>query len=514
MGSSRRIGLLCAVLVLALPGSALAQTPTPQITAPPAVGAPFLSIAAALAARGYVEEELFLSGTARAFLPVGEMPRDGRLTVTPNPDASAPYTVRILVRRPQNVRQFNGNVVVEWLNVSGGIEVGPDFVFLREELLREGYAWVGVSTQFVGATALKNVSAERYGRVVHPGDSYSYDIFSQAAKAIRASEGALLPLGPLASHARALLGVGESQSAFRVFTYVNAVHPLARVYDGFLIHSTGFGAALSQSFAGGLAGVGPLMPIPPGVPATPDVAVDPLMQVRTDIDEPVMFVNTESELAILGAARSVHLQPDGPNFRMWEMAGTSHADQFLLRNSAPDPAMAPPDLLGCGDPPNNNGPQRFILRASLHALALWVRRDSPPPIAPRLSVTIPPAPAAATIDRDPRTGLAIGGIRLPAVTVPISTETGERPSAAIAANFFCLLFGASDAWNRDTDAYDAKAGFDPSPTPEPVLANLYRSKGSYVKRVAREAAVSVRRGFLRPADVGEILRDASAANVP
>jgi hypothetical protein len=236
------------------------------------------------------------------------------------------------------------------------------------------------------------------------------------------------------------------------------------------------------------------------------------MQVRSDLEDPVMFVNTESELAILGAARSVHLQPDSKTFRMWEMAGTSHADQFLLGNSSPDPSVPAPDL-GCGNPPSNDGPQRFILRASLNALALWVRRQIPPPIAPRLSVTIPEA-GAATIDRDPATGIALGGIRLPAVSVPISTETGERPPGALAANFFCLLFGASDAWNRDSDAYDGRAGFDPSPTPEPVLSELYPSKRVYVLRVALAALSSVARGFLRPADFAEIVRDALDADVP
>lgn len=199
---------------------------------------------------------------------------------------------------------------------------------------------------------------------------------------------------------------------------------------------------------------------------------------------------------------------------MWEMAGTAHADQFLLRNQIGDPETAPADPLGCGAPPNNDGPQRFILRASLNALTLWVRRQIPPPIAPRLSVRIPPAPEQPSIERNPATGIAIGGIRLPAVTVPISTETGERPPAAIATNVFCILFGGSDAWNGDTDAYDGQAGFDPSPTPEPVLADLYPSKTVYVVRVIRAALASVARGFVRPADFPEIVRDAIEADVP
>src|SRR5690606_30533800 len=93
--------------------------------------------------------------------------------------------------------------------------------------------------------ALKSVNPVRYGPLAHPGDSFSYDIFSQVAAALRAPVGPA-PLGPLKP--RRLIAVGESQSAFRLTTYVNAVHPTARVYDGFLIHSRGASSApLSQA---------------------------------------------------------------------------------------------------------------------------------------------------------------------------------------------------------------------------------------------------------------------------
>ena len=54
------------------------------------------------------------------------------------------------------------------------------------------------------------------------------------------------PLGDLVYER--MIAVGESQSAFRLVTYVNAIHPLVHLYDGFLIHSRGGGgAALSQA---------------------------------------------------------------------------------------------------------------------------------------------------------------------------------------------------------------------------------------------------------------------------
>jgi len=45
--------------------------------------------------------------------------------------------------------------VVEWLNVSGGVDAAPDWLYIHDELIREGFAWVGVSAQAVGIHADK-----------------------------------------------------------------------------------------------------------------------------------------------------------------------------------------------------------------------------------------------------------------------------------------------------------------------------------------------------------------------
>ena len=47
------------------------------------------------------------------------------------PDASAPYRTRVLVRTPAKAATFSGTVVVEWLNVSGGVDADPDWVSLQ-----------------------------------------------------------------------------------------------------------------------------------------------------------------------------------------------------------------------------------------------------------------------------------------------------------------------------------------------------------------------------------------------
>src|SRR3546814_4557470 len=89
----------------------------------------------------------------------------------------------MLVYRPTDPARFNGTVILEWLNVSGGVDAATDWVVLHNELIRGGYAWVGISAQKMGvdggvppasplpiAIPLKLINPLRYASLVHPGD--------------------------------------------------------------------------------------------------------------------------------------------------------------------------------------------------------------------------------------------------------------------------------------------------------------------------------------------------------
>ena len=75
--------------------------------------------------------------------------------------------------------------------------------------------------------------------LTHPGDSYSYDIFSQGGQAVRDNQALMLGTGFTLNK---LIAVGESQSAGRMVTYIDALAKPHGVYDGFLVHSRGAGA--------------------------------------------------------------------------------------------------------------------------------------------------------------------------------------------------------------------------------------------------------------------------------
>jgi hypothetical protein len=422
-------------------------------------GQPFSAMPPAeLTQARYTEAEYFFGGTATAFAPAGPLTGEGAWAV--KPDATAEYKVRMLVRRPADATTFNGIVVVEWLNVTALLEGAADFMQMQEELLREGYAWVGVGAQAAGVNSprsgLKDWDKTRYASLVHPGDAYSYDIFSQAADALRHPTGAN-PLGGLPI--RKMLATGRSQSAFRLVTYINAVHPLTHLFDGYLVHSRGGNA--SGFKAEGLA-------------RDAENAAPPGAHLRTDIDVPVLDLQTEGDMVALRA----HLthQPPFAHYRRWEIAGAAHAETPRWVAEVPPPLDMGP---ACRDPVNS-APHHAVVKAALGALTRWVRDGVVPPQSPAIELGDPASPDPIVRDTF---GNAKGGIRLPQVEAPTATvdggaNAGAQETAPGAVRNFCFLFGR-------TKLFDAA-----------TLKSLYPTHDAFVKRYSAAVDALVRQGYL------------------
>ena len=110
-----------------------------------------------------------MSGEARSFVLTGDRVGDGRIEAAPS--TTAPFTTRIVVRRPVEPSVFDGTVIAEWNNVGGGADGSPDWTMLHREIVRRGWVWVGVTVQTVGVDGggfvegehLKKLSPSRYG---------------------------------------------------------------------------------------------------------------------------------------------------------------------------------------------------------------------------------------------------------------------------------------------------------------------------------------------------------------
>lgn len=404
-----------------------------------------------LAAAGYTEQEFAVSGTAASYEPGANA-------------GGAPFRTRVVVRRPADPGRFSGTLVVEWLNVSGGLEADPDWVYLHEEIFRQGHAYAAVSAQALGVVGgrsllgfpgppspgLRGSDPARYGSLEHPGDRYAFDIFSQAGRVLADSDALGGP------RPERVLAVGESQSAFYLTSYINVVHPQAGVFDGFFVHSRGASAAPLDG-----AGI-------EGEALTPSEGV----RIQPG-STPVLVQQAEGDL-LPPLASWLARQPDADWFRLWEVAGTSHADSYLI-----GPAAA---LLGC-DWRINEGPQRLVAQAALSALERWVRDGTPPPEAARIGLA---AESPGRIARD-RHGIAEGGVRTPDVDVPVSVLSGEAPPGAGGPGW---LVGST------------------TPLEPAELARLYGDADGYLTAFRRSTDEAIEAGFLLPAHRGELLAKA------
>ena len=400
-------------------------------------GAPFSQPTVDLDAYGYVAEEFFLDGSASAYRLVegSELSPDGRWQ-TQREEETVPYRTRFLVVRPRDQSRFNGTVVVHWQNVTAGFELGS---VTAGEYLR-GYAWVGVSAQSVGvngfpgpdAAGLKQWDPERYGSLNHPGDAYSYAIFSDAARAVGPdrAKSTLDPMGGL--EVERLVAAGASQSASRLRTYINGVHPIEKVFDGYMPY---IDFASPVPFAGDGSGNRRGSRVS--------------SRIREDLGVPVFVVNSETETLAYFPAR----QPDSETFRFWEVSGTSHVSVARQAVST-TPGMENPNWLSYTP----------VYNVALRHMHVWLTEGTSPPQIPPIE-TIAGDSNRPTLQRDER-GNALGGVRLPAFAVASSEHRGNGTRVP-GGSRFAFLYGYSRAFTATE------------------LAELYPSRQAFLEKYDR-----------------------------
>ncbi len=438
---------------------------------------PFYATTVDLKTAGYIEQEFFIEGTANRYTTPAAS--TGAIV-----DAGHRYKTRIVVRRPATQAKFNGTVVVEWNNVTAGHDLDIDWFQAHDYLIRSGYAWVGVTPQRIGVEALKVWNAKRYGSLdVTAGgavanDDLSYDIFTAAAQVIRrqGSPGSPDVMGGL--RVERMFATGHSQSASRLATYVNAVHPLQHVFDAVIIHGGGG-------------------------------------RIRTDLDVKVWKLSSETDV-LNGQAAS--RQPDTDKFRHWEVAGDSHVDlqfvtysrQLSQRDGSPvapgftpggaprgaTPAAAPvapqaargtTNAGGCDRPSYSHIPFYFVMDAAIDHLVKWVKDGTLPPTAPEIEVSSVGPPVVVVRDK---AGNALGGIRLSQHAVPTATNTGQNSGPG-----FCRLNGSYEPFDAAT------------------LASLYPTHAGYVAAVRDVTAKDVKAGYILQPEADQTIAEAEQSSI-
>jgi hypothetical protein len=406
-----------------------------------------------LAARGYVEEEFFISSSAACTYS-----GVGTATATPASCTNS-YKTRVMVRRPADPSAFNGTVLLEWQNVTAQYDVDHYWLESSEHIMREGYAWVGVSAQRAGVhpllplcvpgvpaswpfcNNLRTWSPSRYGTLNIPNDNLSFDIFAQAAMAARDADGPLM--GGL--QVETVLALGTSQSAGRLNSYHNSIQPLQAdpPVDAFFLGES-------------------------------------RTNLREDLEVPVLRLLSEVDVA------ANYAPADREFYRHWEVAGASHADGGFtskIQEFVQAGVILQTEPV-CNRPAPSLIPKRYTYHAAWDQMVRWVRQGVAPPIAPRISFV------GGAIERDPLTQNARGGIQLSEHSVPTAYNgTGNGGGT------FCNLFGVHEPFSPE------------------LLRSLYRNHGQYVSPVARANGANVRAGFIVQADADESTALAAASSV-
>jgi hypothetical protein len=246
-----------------------------------------------------------------------------------------------------------------------------------------------------------------------------------------------------------LFAIGHSQSASRLGTYVNGVHPLGGVFDAVILHGGGG-------------------------------------RVRPDPSIPVWKLLAETDVQYQAAIR----QADTDRLRTWEVAGTSHADFRMIsygdRLAVRDGPMPP--LPGCQKPPYSRIPFNYVLHAALDHLTAWVKDGHPPPSAPPIEIAAAVGPPAV-LARDGM-GNVLGGIALSQHAVPTAVNTGVNAGPVI-----CPLSGSHEPLDAAT------------------LAKLYPTHSDYLARVREVTRRNLNAGYVSKADAEATIAEAEGRSI-
>jgi hypothetical protein len=297
----------------------------------------------------------------------------------------------------------------------------------------------------------------------------SYDIFTQAARAIgpnRPTDG-VDPMGGL--EVKKLFALGESQSGSRVLGYANGVQPVEKIFDAIIIvanagRGTDFLNETAHLKENGRTRVR-------NMPS----------RVREDINCKVFVINTQTESLFMGRL----VQPDTDAIRSWQIAGASHgAPSFMkdiyqrmyrdgLINTLPEKS----------DYDTNVVDWTYVAEAAFVLIQNWIDHGKEPPRIPAIQ-----AVNMLFGYKTDKFGNVKGGLRLPEIEVPV-------------ARYYVNMMKTG-------------LGGHKIPFTEKELLKLYTTHQDYVDKVTTAARAAETAGIILPYRAEKYIREATADSVP
>ena len=320
----------------------------------------------------YLTEEYFLSGTANG----------------------APYSTRIIVRRPKNASAFSGIVVAEALHAGGRSLI---FEWSRVSILTRNHVFAEIVHSPANIALLKAFNAERYA-TLNIAMGQTNEIIAQFGRLMKSATG---PLAGYRVQHVTLMGTSASSGTVRGFLGAHAdmrMPDAGPVFDGYLLTSTNGNTPL---------------PI---------------------VDVPMVQMPTQTEVTTWAEQGIKYRRPDGDEpgnrFRLYEVAGMPH------NNSRENPGFL-------NDPctlPVTDFPAGAFTALGLNYLVDWIAKGKTPPHAPPIAVDQDTSNDGSFLALD-EYGNAKGGIRNVWVDVPTGTNGVQGKGKTQQQDRLCQLGG-------------------------------------------------------------------------
>lgn len=445
--------------------------------------------------RGYLEEEYFIYGTANIYTE-----KTGELSIA---FKDAPYINRIIVRYPNNASRASGRAIIEILNASTTMDIDRIWMMAKEEFIRNGDVYIGISSKPAVLKTLKKFDPKRY-ESLHwtnprqdmkmPQDLINnsrfmgeleqgseagliWDMLSDLAKDLKTGT---LCFGSINVTKNYL--VGWSQSSLLTFRYANTFAKIYNksgkppIFDGYLAA----GGSYSSSI---LPGVNQYEN-PSGAEKGETVFIhcsEPFITVQTESENAgFRGLTGNAELNMVGRlVRQEDSDEQGNLYRVYDIPGSTHDNKYNMI----DYYKNDEDLDKVGiflgyqgrEPYPNDYPYELVFNAVMRHLYRWAEKAITPPRVTRILFD--------SVLRNVRDcyGNAIGGWRLPFVDVPVATYFPDcTPIKPISS--FSYLFGCKIPFTARR------------------LKELYGSLSNYQVLVEERSNELVEEGLLLPED--------------
>ena len=386
----------------------------------------------------YVVKEYFVSGVAQG----------------------QPYTTRILVRRPSDLKKFSGIVIAEPMHFTGNSWM---FHFLHTYAMTEGHISLEIVTSSIPLFTQAN--AERY-KTLQFTDNQTNEILAQVGALVK-SGGASGPLEGLPMRKMILMGTSWSAAAVTAYLPAHMVYRAAGmkpIFDGFLPTSIGGDALV------------------------------------TNVDVPMIQMPTMTEIVAGAANGNRYRRPDGDapgdQFRIYEVAGMAHNDSRVNPVYDPDPCKYPVSRF----------PEGLGMSVGLDHLIQWVDKGKVPARADYVVVDNDTKNDGSVIALDSN-GNPKGGVRNTYVDVPVNRYVApNEPNPKPIANPSPLTAAAS------VQLFCSIAAYETPLTPD-QLHKLYKDKKGYQSKVEQRAAQLIKDGWMSPAYKSIVLADAAKVDL-